>query len=259
MQITLDTNTAQLQEALKISKEQLPYAMMLAINKVAEQGRSDVQTKMKSVFDRPTAWVINSIRIKYATKTALGAALAFKDRNSVESSRTMVEPHVYAGQRHYKTMEARLWRANYLPQNYNVVPGAGATLDAYGNMSAGQISQILNVLGTYTEAGYNTANSKTVTRLAKGTKKTYGFTYWVNRVGSGITHLPPGVYKRVYTAWGTSLVPMLIFVRRAKYKEVLDFYGISRGAFDRHFPGYFDTAFQQAMKTALLKDQGALF
>lgn len=258
MKLTLDINTTQLQEALAASKAQFPYAMMVAVNKTAEQARSNVQVAMPKVFNKPTPWAINSIRIKYATKAALGAQLAFKDRNSVENSRTMVEPHVYSGQRAYKAMEARLWRANYLPQNYNVVPGGGAALDVYGNMSAGTITQILNVLGTYTEAGYNKANSKTVDRLKKGTKKTFGFTYWVNRVGSRNTHLPPGVYKRVYTGFGTSLVPMLIFVKRARYKEVLDFYGIARTSFDKHFPGYFDTAWQQAMKTALLKDQGAL-
>lgn len=258
MQLTLDTNTAQLQAALAASKVQLPFAMMTAINKSAEQGRSDVQTAMKSSFDRPTAWVINSLRIKYATKDKLGTALAFKDKNSVENSRTMVEPHVYSGTRRFKAMEARLLAANYLPRGYNVVPGEGATLDAYGNMSAGTISQILNVLGTYTEAGYSTANSTTIDRLAKGTKKTYGFVYWVNRVGSG-SHLAPGVYKRVYTAFGTSLKPMLMFVRRAKYKERLDFYGIGNASFNRHFPGYFDTAFKQAIDTAFLKDQAALF
>lgn len=279
MQITLDINTAQLQAALAASKAQFPFAMMTALNKSALQAKSDLQTRLPAVFKSPTPWVINSLHPRrpedFATKDRLAVRVSFQDRFG--DGRTMVEPHVYGGTRRFKAMEARLLAAGYLPRGYNVVPGAGATLDAYGNMSAGQISQILNVLGTYTEGGYNTANSKTKARLAKGTRKTYGFeyfvsygsigrsTYTVNKYGEPVLvqnakrTLAPGVYKRVYTAFGTSLKPMLMFVKRAQYKERLDFYGIGNASFNQHFPGYFDTAFQQAMKTALLKDQGALF
>ena len=56
-------------------------------------------------------------------------------------------------------------RAMYLP------PNVWAKVDAYGNMSRGQITQLLNVLGTYTEAGYNKANAATKARLAKGSVK----------------------------------------------------------------------------------------
>jgi len=262
MQIRVDTNIAEVRAALAAAAAQVPFALMTAINKTAEHARADTRSEMARVFDRPTPWVINSVRIEYATKTDLTASLAFKDKNSVENSRTLVEPHVYTGRRHFKAFEARLLAIGLLPKGYNAVPGGGATIDAFGNVSQGQISQILNVLGALTEAGYNKANSRTVTRLKKGNikKGIYGFEYFVARVGSSYTsHLQPGVYKRVITAFGTSLKPVLIFVKQAQYKRTLDFYGKGEATINKVFPAYFNDAFDKAIKTALLKDQGALF
>lgn len=258
MQIKIDfSGMPEVQTALKEMPKKATYAAARAVNTSLEWGETFVRKEMRKVFDRPTPWVLQSLRKHYATASNMNASLGFKDKWSTSagevSGRTMIEPHVYSGERKFKGMEVRLNRAGWLPNGYNAVPGGGATLDGYGNMSAGQITQVLNVLGTYTEGGYNTANSKTVTRLKKGNikKNIYGFVYWVNRVGSGISHIPPGVYKRVYTGFGTSLVPILIFVKRAKYTERLDFYGIAQREFNNRFPAEFDKAFAAEMaKTA---------
>jgi hypothetical protein len=145
-----------------------------------------------------------------------------------------------------------------LPQGWFVVPGQGADVDAYGNMSRGQISLILNVLGTYIEAGFNKANSKTIARLKVGSAKKgqYGFEFFVNPVGGkSMTRsghpLAPGIYKRVATGFGSSLKPVMIFVRGATYKKRLDFYGIVQRVIDRDFPSEFDTAYANALRTAL--------
>ena len=261
MQIKIDTNIKEVQAALSRAASQVPFAMSVAINNSAESAKRAVQAEMPRVFDRPTPWVINSLRVKRSTKVNLSAELAYKDKNSVESSRSMIEPHVFSGQRHFKAFEARLLQIGLIPAGYNAVPGAGAKLDGNGNMSRGQISQLLNVLGAYTEAGYNKADDRTVNRLAKGSvkKNVYGFVYWVNKVGSTkAKHLPPGVYQRVVTGFGTSLKPVLIFVKRANYNKRLDFFGIAERVINREFPAEFDKSFDQAMKTALLKNQGGL-
>lgn len=252
-------------DRLKQAAEQAPgqarFAASVALNKTADMGAAAVRKEMPNVFDKPTPWVVNSLRVKRSTKANLVAEVAFKDKNSAENSRTMILPHVDAGTRRYKAMEARLYKAGYLPAGWSVVPGAAANLDAFGNMSRGQITQLLNVLGTYTEAGYNKANAKTVDRLAKGNvkKNVYGFTYWVNPVnGSRGKHLQPGVYQRVTTGFGTSLKPILIFVSKADYKNRLDFYGIVTTTVQRDFPAAFDKAFADAMSTSIFKVQGSL-
>jgi hypothetical protein len=262
MQISIDQQLAEISAAMDKSVKQAQFAMTVAINKSAVLAKDAVKREMASVFDRPTPWVLNSLRVKTATDRANPVAnLAFKDKNSAESSRTMVAPHVDGGVRHYKAMEARLSSMGLMPKGWNAVPGAAASLDGYGNMSRGQISQLLNVLGTYTESGYNKANANTVKRLAKGNAKkgVYGFAYWVNPVGSVKgRHLQPGVYQRITTAFGSSLKPILIFVKRATYKQRIDFYGIAQDSVAKTFPGEFRSAFDEAMRTAFLTKQGSL-
>ena len=258
MKITLDSNLQDVRAVMLGVADQIPYATMLALNKTALQAKSEIQTEMPKAFDRPTAWVINSIRVKFATKTEQSAWIGFKDKDSADyrgeqTWRSMIEPNVNTGNRHFKAMEARLMAIGLIPSGYNAVPGGAATLDANGNMSRGQISQLLNVLGTYTEAGYNKANSKTITRLAKGSvkKNVFGFVYWVNKVGGGTqNHLQPGVYQRVSTPFGSSLKPILIFVKRANYKQKLDFFGIVQKVVDRDQIANFSEAFQHAVATA---------
>ena len=262
MKITITHNLPEFQDAMKHGASQVPFATMKAINKVAESSRVNVRAEMTRVFDRPTPWVLNSLRIKYATKQNLTAELTFKEEHSITGGgRTMIEPHIIGGQRRTKAMEARLMRLGLLPGGWRVVPGEAAKLDAYGNLSPGQITTLLNVLGTYTEAGYNKADSRTVARLAKGSvkKNQYGFQYWVNPVGGRKgRHLQPGVYQRVKTGFGTSLKPVLIFVSQAKYKPRLDFHGIAAKTVDKEFAAQFSTAFEDAMRTAIPKTQGQL-
>lgn len=238
-------------DAVRKAMEELPkkakYAAVKAMNTSMEWAQTSVRKEMRNVFDRPTPWVLNSLRIKYAKPATMSAELAFKDINSVTSARTMVFPHVEAGQRHFKAFEARLMRIGVMPAGYNAVPGGAAKLDANGNMSRGQISQLLGVLGAYTESGFNKANINTRKRLAKGNEKknVYGFVYWVNPVGAKkAKHLQPGVYQRVITGFGTSLKPVLIFVKQANYKKRLDFYGITQREIDKRFAGEFAKAFE---------------
>lgn len=264
MKININVNTAEFQRAMGVAESQVKYAASRAINKVAKQGQQAVQAEMRKVFDRPTEWVINSLRLKPATKAKLEAEVAFKDRNSVESSRTMVEPHVVGGSRRFKAMEARLRGIGMLPAGWFVVPGSAAKVDANGNMSRGQITQVLNVLGSYTEAGFNKANINTVRRLAKGGLKSsqygqFGFTYWVNPMaGKRTKHLPPGVYQRVQTGFGSSLKPVMVFVNATSYKKRLDFYSIVQRTAEANLSTEFTNAFNEAMRTARFSQQGSL-
>jgi hypothetical protein len=253
MQINVTTNIAQVQKALKVQAKQVPFAMSVALNRTAEWAETNVRKEMTKVFDRPTRYFLRSLRVIRSTKTKLQATVWFKDRNSAENSSDLVRPHIQGGGRATKPMEQRLQSAGLMPAGWRAVPGEAATIDAFGNMSKGQITQLLNVLGTYKEAGYNKANAATRARLAKGNVKkgVYGFEYFVNPVGSTRgKHLQPGVYKRVNTPFGSSLKPVLIFVRRAQYKVRLDFEGIVRRTVDQRFPAEFDAAFDRAVRTA---------
>lgn len=267
MKIDVRTNLPGVAEALrKLPTSQVPFATAVAINKTAEQARAAVQEDMRAKFKNPTPWFINSLRIRRATKQQPSATVGFKDDAGGDfNNNPMVSPHITGGARGMKGMEVRLQRVGLLPMGWYVVPGAGAKLDGFGNMSKGQITQLLNVLGTYTEAGYNKANAETRKKLAKGTRKNYGFVYWVNpatTARSGLlkgkrraTHLLPGVYQRVATPFGSSLKPVLIFVRMTSYRAVLPFAATVNGVVDQRFAAEFDQAMQQALRTAFQRQQ----
>ncbi len=263
MQLTIKDNFPQVMRELdRIGKGARGVARE-ALNRAAEWAATDVGREMRKVFDRPVPYTLRSLRVFYANTSNLKATLWFKQRGRDEDKLWAV-PQIEGGQRAMKPLELRLQHVRILPRGWHVVPGAAAPMDAYGNMNRGEISRILNVLGTYIEDGYNKANYKTKERLRKGNAKrnAYGFEYWVNPVASGQAmlatkgdrsrrqrHLLPGVYRRVYTAFGTSLKPMLIFVHHARYKRRLDFFNIVRKAMDKHFPAEFDKAMKSFIET----------
>lgn len=267
MKIDIRTNLPQVAAAIrKLPTSQIPFATAVAINKTAEHARAAVQDDMRAKFQNPTPWFINSLRIKRATKQQPSATLGFKDDAGGDfNNNPMVSPHITGGARGMKTMEVRLQRVGLLPVGWYVVPGAAAKLDGNGNMNRGQISTLLNVLGTYTEAGYNKANAATRAKLAKGTRKSYGFAYWVNPATSSRTgllkgkrrakHLLPGVYQRVATPFGSSLKPVLIFVQMTQYRAVLPFEATVNRTVAQRFPSEFDAAMQIALRTALARQQ----
>jgi hypothetical protein len=226
-------------------------AVREALNRSTDQAKEDVKREMRRVFDRPTAHTMNSLWTRYASTSKLEVTLWFKDRTHDRDDQWAM-PQIAGGPRRLKPMEVRLQRVGIIPAGWYVVPGAAAPLDGYGNVIRGEISRILNVLGTYTEAGYNKANDKTRQRLRKGSAKrgAYGFEYWVNPVGPRRQqHLVPGVYRRVYTSFGTSLKPMLIFVNKANYRVRLHYFRIVQGAFDKHFAPEFDKAMDSLLRT----------
>lgn len=205
-------------------KANQPSILREAMNRAVDAAKIEVKKELVAAFDRPTPFTVNSLRVTYASTANLRATLWFRQR-SREDDKQWAVAQILGGQRQLKPMELRLRRSFILPVGWMVVPGGGADIDAYGNISGGQVSQLLNVLGTYTEAGYNKANAKTVQRLKRGTKKSYGFEYLVNYVDGPrrIKHLLPGVYKRYKTPFGSSLKPILIFVSSTKYKRLLRF------------------------------------
>ena len=107
MKITIQTEVEQARRKFANLSKQVDFAAAVALTKTVGVARTKVQASMRQVFHQPTPWVINSLRVKPATKAKLEAELAFKDINSAVSSRTMVFPHVEGGQRRFKAMEAQ--------------------------------------------------------------------------------------------------------------------------------------------------------
>jgi hypothetical protein len=267
MKISIENNFPQVASALEKAARQVPFSMAVALNKTTEKAKTNVQKEMESSFHSPTRFFLNSLRVIRATKQKLETRLWFKDGYGGPSDRfPTASAHIDGGNRELKPMEWRLIRASILPAGWRTVPGEGAEIDANGNMNRGQITQMLNVLQTYREDGYNKANDKTIKRLKRGSvkKNIYGFQYVINPVfgaagpnlmigGAFINNkkILPGIYKRVKTPFGSSLKPILIFVKATRYKKRLKFYETVDKTINQEFGKEFDDAFNLALKTAI--------
>ncbi len=245
----------------RVAGDQMPYATAVALTKTAKQGKEEIERQLPSLIDRPTPWTMKGFRLYPATKQKLLAEVDFRAAmGSGTSARDYLSPLVYGGQRKLKAFERSLAGTGLLPTGYGAVPGSAAKLDAYGNMSRGQIVQILSYFKAFGEQGYS-ANMKDKRRqaMAKGNdrKGIRGVAYFVGRPAH--SRLPLGVWQRVsFGAAGTAIKPVLIFVSRPTYRAQLDVPGIAKRVIAENFERNLKQAVDQALRTAIPKQQMTL-
>ncbi len=221
------------------------------------------EKEIVSVFDRPTTWTKRSVFLQPATKQKLEARVWLKDGKSLEH---YLLPQIEGGSRPLKRFEQRLIRAGHMGATERAVPGSGASLDSYGNISRGQIVKILSQLQTAAVAGdfSNATNSKR--SKAKRMKEQYFVAGVGSRMGKGAwkngnksQHLAKGIWvRRNFGAWGTSVKPVLLFVDRVSYSRRFKFFEVADAIVSSRFPVHFEGSFQEAMRTARFSVQGNL-
>ena len=239
----------------QIGKEQLPFAAAQALTKTAQGAKIAVQASMKSTFDRPTPFTLNSLYVQPATKKNLVATVKFKDYNTKGAPPSVfIQPQVEGGTRNLKRSEILLRGKGILPGGMFWVPGSGAKLDQYGNMSRGQLQQILSATQSFANAGFSanrTGNSfdrsKTQVELLVG------------KPAGG--HLPLGIYMRTGGTKGqpAHLTPLMIFVNTPHYSARLPFQSTVDGVFRADFPTIFKNCFDAARSSASNADTSFTF
>lgn len=214
-------------------------AMAEALNHTALGVRADEVAEMRNVFDAPTPYTLNSLYVKRATPARLQAVVWFK--TGYRNGKHFLNPQVYGGARMEKRFEFMLRRIGVLPPGMFAVPGNSATLDAHGNMSRGQIVQLLAYFQAFYLAG-STANttSEKRARMAKGSRTKKGIEYIVIKQRRG--GLIPGIWKVERGGLGRSIRPILIFIRGTSYSRRFDFDGVAQRSIDARFPGAWSKA-----------------
>lgn len=232
-----------------LGSRQTVFATAVALTRTAQKVVPAEQKEMRDIFSNPTPYTLSGLYVRPATKQNLSAEVKLKDTAAKAiPAATFLAAQLKGGNRHAKRFERALMSVGAMPPNYRAVPGAAAKMDGYGNMSAGQIVQILAFFRAFPEAGYKanmTAASKA--RLARGTKRKQGFAYFVGRPGD---RLPLGIYQRVRFAGGTAIKPILIFVRHAVYQALFDFEYVANRTVEQQFGGEFARAWIEAAGSA---------
>lgn len=242
------------------------------------------QAEMQDVFDRPTRWTLGSVYLRPASAARLEAVVGIMDnpfggRPPIKWLRWQIR----GGLRTPTGLERRLMAAGAMPDDMRLVPGRFARLDAYGNISTGQIRQILSQLRIELSSGATSALPRVSgadRRLIARARRSSGFVgpisgsalkdarSRVNRVNAaykraggqfvafplGRGKLRPGVYQ-VRDFGGASGLgrsdprPVLIFVSKAQYEAGrYDFDYVSQLAIRRHLPAQIDAAMADQLR-----------
>lgn len=229
-----------------LARKQIPYATARALTETAKEVKKMEEREILRVFDRPTPFTQRSIFYKPATKKMLMAKVWLKDEALKGTPATKyLGPQVFGGRRPMKKSEVLLQRAGYLPRGWVAVPGDGAKLDEFGNMSRGQIVQILSALQAFGEVGYMANRTKASAKKSRNQPEFFAVKPGQRRGG-----LIPGIWQRHRFAHGAAVKPIMIFVDGATYKRRFKFFVVARRTINRELPTQFKTALDQAMRTA---------
>ena len=248
MNITITSNIAELRAQLaQFSDRRFNAAMATALTRTAVQVRNAVQAEMPRALDRPTPYTTRQLRYVPASADRLAAAVGFNVVNVTDQRGATIgfrnlgpgetpagkylQPNIEGGTRRLKRMEEAMRAIGALPSGWFAMPGQGAALDAYGNVSRGQVQQVLSQLRVQLVAGTN-RNMSGDARKQIAAQRRAGGRYYVVQPGKGQGQ--PGIYQR--ELFGRNVTPVFIFVRGAQYKRRFDFDGLSQRVAEESLP-----------------------
>lgn len=198
MDVSIRLDTGRFDNVLGSLGRRAPYAIAMALTRTAKAAKVDMRAKMVDVFDRPTPYTLNSLQVTPARRTRLEASLWFKERRGQH----WLRPQVEGGARRDKASERQFRAFGLLGADQQTVPGDNAKLNAYGNMTGGQVSRILSALG----ASSDPLQNQTERSRKRGAARMF--------ILEGL-----GVFERK----GKSMLQHLAFVKRPRYRKLLPF------------------------------------
>jgi len=214
---------------------QIRFSALVATDRMAEQTQSRMYAEMHRVFDRPTPYTMNALKIKRPSMQDMTAEVGFKESWAARSTRYL-NPQVEGGTRPPKIFEMFIQerattfnlRGGYgvYPRGTTFAPARGARINAYGNMSSGQIQQILAGLGAMTDVYSNT------TKRSKARKK---------RTGHYVA-----TPRAIWFVDKGKMTPLLFVMKsRPLYRKRYDFYTVAQNFVREHFPRLFDEVLRE--------------
>jgi len=222
-------------------RKQIQFAKVLANTRTAQAIKKAQTAEIRKVFDAPTNYTLKAVEVRNATKSVPEARVKLIDYYGKGNPQVdVLYHHVWGGKRVAKRFEKRLREKGLLSNGSYVVPAGGVRLNKNGNVTGGQITQILSVVGAHTEAGF-TANTTTASR--KRNKKLPNIFIVKENASS---NLAPGIWKRRQR----SIVPMFFFVNNVSYRRRFDFYGIAQAVAQQQYPAIYDQALKDAKASA---------
>lgn len=234
-----------------LEKRHLPFALSQALNRTAEEAQRAATSGLR-VFDNPVPLTTRSVFVKRVTKqqvVANGGAEVFLRNEASKGTppSKYLEPEVRGGPRRVKRFERALRFAGVMGPNEWAMPGPGAKLDRFGNVSSGTITSVLSQMRASPDPLQN-VTVKSKARLRRKGKQLY----FTPRPGSA---LKAGIYARtgprpVSGGDPRGAIPVLAFVHAAPaYRPRYNFFLIVNKVHQRRFEAIFRDQLRRAMAT----------
>ena len=242
------TGIDQVRAQLSAAGKQAAFAASKALNNAAFGINAKIKTEMQGAFQGgATKYTLAAFKVEKATKANLSATVMLRKDSEGGTPRSDTLGHLFTGgNRRWKKVEGLIRAAGAMPRGTIAVPGKGIKLDARGNMSKAQITEILRGLETGMQRLNKSERDKS--------RKAIGYFVLPQRQGK----LLPGIYKRVSTGgWvsngakkaSSGLTPMLVFVPMGTWRKYISLDAIAQQQL-RGFVADFNNELRQALATA---------
>lgn len=210
---SIKTDLARLPKDLKQLNKNTRFAVAVGITWTGQAIKKHLQQTMTKVFDKPTRWTLNSLQLKPAKRDNWNGKVFFRDfAPKGTAAGKYLDAQIEGGTRSLKRSERHLKNKGFLDAGYYLVPGKDAKLNAFGNITKGQVTKALSDVGGQFNPEQNTKNKK---------KKFF----WMDKKGRRLA----GIYYRQ----GGALKSFMVAVRRPVYRRRLDFTGESQRVADK--------------------------
>ena len=230
MQFDIRSNVREVSRWLDdVQKKQLPFATVLAMTLTAREVRTEEIVVMNRVFNNPTPYALNALKVTPATKKSMVASVEFKEfKGKGTPAKRFLNPEVHGGLRSRKSHERQL--APFMAGKRYTAPAKGYPLNAYGNVPGPTYTRVLSHLKVSSDATQNISGSK------RSKSK---------RANSQFFALPgKGIFERRAKR---KIRPVLIFVSTPKYRKRFPFHETGERIVKQRFGVNFEIAFQRTM------------
>jgi hypothetical protein len=227
-----------------LEPRQWQFATALALSRTGRQVKDAEVAEMRSVFDRPTPYTLNSLRLQPASRQQLEARVWFREfsgKGTVAADYLL--PQVYGDTRKAKRFERRLQTVGLLQGRRYLVPASGAPLDAYGNVQRGIYARVLSQL----QAQFNPQSNQTAgSRGRRRRRRVRGGEFFYGNPG----RRGRGIWERFAFAFGSAVRPVFLERGRVSYRPRFAFFDVADRVAAKSFGPEFDRAAAQALATA---------
>lgn len=208
-------------------KKQVPFATIYAMTLTARDVREEEISVMKRVFDRPTPYTLNALKVVPATKQTKVASVEFKEFGGTPAKR-FLNPNVHGGPRSRKSHERQI--APFMAGKMFTAQAKGAPTNAYGNITGGTYTRILSQLKVSSDPTQRATGSR------RSAKKRKTSAYFVNRKNTAVMERK-----------GKTVKPILVFTKAPRYRKRFPFYDTAQRVVRDKFNVNFEAAFQRTM------------